>query len=194
MNNRRTGKIARLSKEWRDVVNLMLQDGATYQQIIDKLGDHGKDLTDQNLTNWKEGGYQDWCNEQDRINTIRARASASLDMIRALKKEGDVHITEANELMLASQINEVLSEFDPTLLKALMAEKPEKFLQLAFAVTAQSGERTKREKLELELQKYKDKVAAASKELQKLRDPKSDVNPEERSAILDKVDEILGLK
>jgi len=194
LNNRRTGKIARLSKEWRDVVNLMLQDGATYQQIIDKLGDHGKDLTDQNLTNWKEGGYQDWCNEQDRINTIRARASASLDMIRALKKEGDVHITEANELMLASQINEVLSEFDPTLLKALMAEKPEKFLQLAFAVTAQSGERTKREKLELELQKYKDKVAAASKELQKLRDPKSDVNPEERSAILDKVDEILGLK
>jgi hypothetical protein len=51
-----------------------------------------------------------------------------------------------------------------------------------------------RTKLELELQKYKDACQAASDHVKKLRDKGSDLNESERTAILDKVDEILGIK
>jgi hypothetical protein len=105
MNNRRTGKIARLPKELRDVVNLMLRDGATYQQVIEKLKDHGHELNAENISNWFEGGFCDWEREQKRIEEMRARSQMALEMVRELKKESGnegagVHITEANELIL----------------------------------------------------------------------------------------------
>lgn len=172
----------------------MIQDGATYQQIIAALGASGEGLNDQNLTAWKEGGHQDWLKDMDRIEGIRARSNASLEMVRELKKDGEVHITEANDLILASQINEVLSDFDTDTLKGLMQEKPATFLRLAMAVTSQTGERTKREKLELEVKKYQAKIAEAQAQIKKLRDPQESLSETERKAIVDKVDEILGVK
>jgi hypothetical protein len=86
MNNRRTGKIARLPKELRDVVNLMLRDGATYQQVIEKLKDHGHELNAENISNWFEGGFCDWEREQKRIEEMRARSQMALEMVKELKK------------------------------------------------------------------------------------------------------------
>ena len=51
-----------------------------------------------------------------------------------------------------------------------------------------------RERLELDRQKRQDDLAAAEKEVQKLRDPKLPLSDEDRQAIIDKADEILGLK
>jgi hypothetical protein len=51
-----------------------------------------------------------------------------------------------------------------------------------------------REKLELDRQKHRDAVAAAQKESQRLRDPKPPMSEEDRRAIVDKLDEIFGLK
>lgn len=51
-----------------------------------------------------------------------------------------------------------------------------------------------RKKLEFELQKYKDTCQAASDQVRKLREKGSGLNETERTAILDKVDEILGIK
>jgi len=51
-----------------------------------------------------------------------------------------------------------------------------------------------REKLEFERQKHRDSVAAAQKEIQKLRDPKLPMSDEDRRAIISKIDEIMGLK
>ena len=51
-----------------------------------------------------------------------------------------------------------------------------------------------RERLDLNHQKYRDATAAAQKEIQKLRDPKLQLSDEDRQAIVDKADEILGLK
>jgi hypothetical protein len=50
------------------------------------------------------------------------------------------------------------------------------------------------ERLELELQKYQDTVAKVREQIQKFRDPKQSLNDEDRKAIVEKVDEILGLK
>jgi hypothetical protein len=51
-----------------------------------------------------------------------------------------------------------------------------------------------RDRLEFEQQKHRDALAAAEKEVQKLRDPKLPLSDEDRQAIVDKADEILGLK
>jgi len=51
-----------------------------------------------------------------------------------------------------------------------------------------------RERLELDRQKRQDALDAAEKEVQKLRDPKLPLSDEDRQAIIDKADEILGLK
>ena len=51
-----------------------------------------------------------------------------------------------------------------------------------------------REKLELDRQKHRDAVAAAQQEIQKLRDVKAPMSDEDRLAIIDKIDEIMGIK
>lgn len=56
----RNGKVARLPKSVRDQLNTMMQDGVPYLTIIDRLGTYGVGLTENNLSNWKSGGYLDW--------------------------------------------------------------------------------------------------------------------------------------
>ena len=50
------------------------------------------------------------------------------------------------------------------------------------------------DKFELQRQKHRDALAAAQTKTQKLRDPKLPLSDEDRKAIVDKVDEIFGLK
>jgi hypothetical protein len=87
---------------------------------------------------------------------------------------------------------------------AALPEGPERFKLLRLAagdvVALQRGGHSAdrlqldREKLEFERQKHRDSVAAAQKEIQKLRDPKLPMSDEDRRAIISKIDEIMGLK
>lgn len=165
------GKIARLTHEHRTRVNQMLRDGCTAREIAEWVrqataGD--TELTDPNVTAWRQGGYQDWLKNQQRIESMRARADMARDLVLELKKSGPegTHVTEANELLIASQINEVLADFNPEHLKALLIESPDKFFNLVTSAGTLSNERTKRRKLELEFRKYKDAVEARKKEIQ----------------------------
>jgi plasmid stabilization system protein ParE len=87
---------------------------------------------------------------------------------------------------------------------AALSEGPERFKLLRMAVgdvvVLQRGSHSAawlqlgRERLELEQQKHRDALAAAQKEIQELRDPKLPLSDADRQAIVDKADEILGLK
>jgi hypothetical protein len=87
---------------------------------------------------------------------------------------------------------------------AALPEGPERFKLLRLAagdvVALQRGGHSAarlqldREKLELERQKYQDALAKARAELQKLREPKKEWSEADCRALVDKVDEILGLK
>lgn len=176
----------------------MIRDGKTARQIIDHCAAAGHPgLSDQNLTNWRQGGYQDWLNNQRRIEEMQARADLAVDLARQLQ-DANLDFADANELLVASQINDVLSDFNPEHLKALLTESPKQFFNLVQSVTAQSNEKTKREKLELDFRKYKDQVErthrAAAAELNKLRDPNRELTRDENALIVDKIDRILGLK
>ena len=196
MSNRRTGKIARLPKEIRDVVNLMLQDGAAARVVIEKLegiranGGKGVDgelieiPNEQNVTNWIQGGYQDWQLERQRLDDLRFKREMALEIVR--QNEGS-KIQEAALQLASSQLYEVISEFDLTSLKEMLAEQPAEFSNLVNSLAKLS-------KSALDYEKYRDAVVKAKVELQKLRDPKSELSEADRKAVVDKVDEILGLK
>src|SRR5437764_595037 len=63
--HKRNGMIAKLPKNSRDKVNLWLDDGHTYPEIIELLGDQGKELNPDHVSQWFKGGYQDYLRQQD---------------------------------------------------------------------------------------------------------------------------------
>ena len=75
----RTGKIARLPREIREQLNRRLQDGEMGNRLVEWLNSMpetkkvlaadfgGRDISVQNLTEWKQGGYQDWLARQELL-------------------------------------------------------------------------------------------------------------------------------
>jgi hypothetical protein len=65
---KRTGKVACLPKDLRDLVNHMLDDNAQYQSIINELDKHRQrwpdgvdNFNENNISNWHTGGYLRSC-------------------------------------------------------------------------------------------------------------------------------------
>lgn len=70
----RKGKIARLPYEIREQINEMLRDGVPASRLNTFLMQNGFEaVNDQNWTNWRQGGYQDWLKEQAYIDTVREK-------------------------------------------------------------------------------------------------------------------------
>ncbi|HEV2392374.1 MAG TPA: hypothetical protein VG146_08425 [Verrucomicrobiae bacterium] len=62
----RNGKIARLPKLERDMVNKLLHNHIPYAKIVWALSDRGITVTERNISNWRtRGGYNEWCVQQD---------------------------------------------------------------------------------------------------------------------------------
>ena len=86
----RTGKIARLPKAIREQLNGRLQDGELGTDLVlwlnelpecqkllaEKFG--GRPISEQNLSEWKQGGYEEW-----------ARQEASRQRVQALMERAD---------------------------------------------------------------------------------------------------------
>jgi hypothetical protein len=156
----RTGKIARLPKELRDVVNLMLRDGAAARVVIQKLEEakaHGAKSADGqpieipnevNVTAWVQGGYQDWLAQQERLSDMQAKRDFALEIVK--QNEGS-KLHEATLHLAASQLYDALEDFDVKHLKELLADKPENFAQVVNSLAKLS-------KGALDVQKYKDLV------------------------------------
>src|SRR5262249_11064800 len=63
---RRNGKIARLPKLERDMVNKLLHNHVPYSKIVWALDERGITVTERNISNWRtRGGYKEWCAEQE---------------------------------------------------------------------------------------------------------------------------------
>jgi hypothetical protein len=101
---RGNGKVARLPKPLRDQINQWVLDGASYPDIIQRLGDHGKGLNPGHLCEWKKRGFQDWLLEQAWLAETRARQEPAADLSadfdatqlnHAALQLGTLHIFEA---------------------------------------------------------------------------------------------------
>lgn len=190
MSQARKGKIARAPVDVRKSVNEMLRNNVPYARIIKFL--ESKDIfgvDDQNITNWRgkpaeSSGYNDWLKQEERLEDMSAKREFAMEIV---KQNQGSQLHEATLHLAASQLYDAITDFDVTRLKDLLDESPENYAAIVNSLAKLS-------KGALDLRKYQDAVRDAQKEIQKLRDPKSDLTDEDRKAIVNKVDEILGLK
>lgn len=81
-HSRRNGKVARLPAALCNQINLMLDDGVPYKQIIASLCPAGAHLNEDNLSNWRLGGYQDYLKAQLLTDHARTQTEAAADLLR----------------------------------------------------------------------------------------------------------------
>jgi hypothetical protein len=79
----RTGKIARLPHFIRQQLNQRLEDGESSQKLVAWLNEmplvqerleeyyEGRPITEQNLSDWKQGGFRDWQRHQETRGLAR---------------------------------------------------------------------------------------------------------------------------
>src|ERR1051326_450204 len=106
-NHRNKGKIARFPKEIRDQLNEMIEDGLPYQDIIQQLGDWGKDLNQRNISTWKNGPHQEWLQEQKRVASCRSSQELAIDLVR--ERDG-IDSFQAPTKVAAAMICETLTD------------------------------------------------------------------------------------
>lgn len=88
----RNGKIARLPKPIRDRLNQQIQDGVPGKDLARWLGSlqevqdvllqqfNARQITEQNISEWKQGGYQDWLKHQERRDWVRRISDEAEDV------------------------------------------------------------------------------------------------------------------
>jgi hypothetical protein len=129
MNKRRIGKVARLPEIHRELVNQCLKEGVAYNLIAAKLKTLGHpDITEQNIQNWKQGGYQEWLHAQEHREFVTKQSLALVEC----GKNSDA-VANGITILGIAQLWNVLSEFDPALLKQRLAERPECYFDLVLA-------------------------------------------------------------
>jgi hypothetical protein len=91
----RTGKIARLPREVREQLNRRLADGQPGAQLVvwlnalpevrAMLGREfaGRAISEQNLSEWKQGGYHDWLARQEVLAQVRELAADAEELAGA---------------------------------------------------------------------------------------------------------------
>lgn len=135
-----TGKIGRLPDALREEINGMIRDNCSAEQIITRLEVAGvKGVTAANVSAWKKYGYSKWEARQERLRDMEARRDFAMDLVREAKASGDEGMTLASDAASAMAIDHimgVLEQFDASQFSAMLAEKPERFVDLVMALTA----------------------------------------------------------
>jgi hypothetical protein len=145
-NLRRNGKIARLPKETRDMLNHMLDDGLPYRVIIDELGEAGQGLNSQNITNWVHGGYQDYLKHQDVIDRAKAQVELAIDLLHDIGDTDIVQVRRACNYVAALQLFETMREHGDETLKKMLQARPAKYLNVIHTLCHLSNSDLKVEK------------------------------------------------
>ena len=113
----RNGKIARLPLGIRNQLNERLQNGEEGKELVgwlnglvvveeileEKFG--GRPISEQNLSEWKQRGYQDWCRREEK----RALLRDFLDEAAELEEEvGEIPLTDRMTGTLALALGQLL--------------------------------------------------------------------------------------
>ena len=152
------GKIAHLPHELRHQLNTLLRDGLNSVQIIGRLGDPVKHLRPRNFSSWRKHGYKRWLQEQARIDRTRALSEMA---IRIAKENEGAVIHQANLHAAASQIFEVLDEFDPKSLQEKLDADPQSYPRMVNALARVS-------ETALRYERYRAEVAEKKEKMQKI--------------------------
>jgi hypothetical protein len=115
----RNGKIASFPYHIRKEVNERLRDGESGPIIIDWLHSEadviaviesrwkGQLVTDQNLSEWRNGGYQDWLNQQHGIERLAQLSERARETVGSAPVGG---FTDAARVMLSGTLLELITK------------------------------------------------------------------------------------
>jgi hypothetical protein len=118
--HRHKGKVGRLPKEIRDQLSQMIVDGVPYKEIKSRLGEHGRDLSINNISNWKtDGGLDEYIREQDRLYDCKLRYEL-LERVAA-QNTGTANY-QAGPKMAVALISEALIDLGPEVLRKSMQD------------------------------------------------------------------------
>ena len=116
----RNGKIARLARTIRDELNRRLQDGEPGVRLVAWLNGlpetqrvlatdfGGRPINEQNLCEWKAGGYRDWLARQETLSQARELAADARELTAAT----DGKLTDHLATVLAARYAAVLAGWD----------------------------------------------------------------------------------
>ena len=120
MNVTRNGKIARLPREIREQLNRRLQDGEQGKQLVAWLNElpearavmaaefGGKPLREQNISEWRKGGYPEWQARQETLCQARELAADAKELTAAT----DGKLTDHLATVLAARYVAALAGWD----------------------------------------------------------------------------------
>ena len=123
----RNGKIARLPRELRDQLNRRFDNGETGVRLAEWLNGlpevqkvlqadfGGRRISEQNLSEWKSGGYRDWLTRQEALSQARDLAADSNELAEATEGRLTDHLATVlaarYAVALAGWNGEVTEEF-----------------------------------------------------------------------------------
>jgi hypothetical protein len=153
----RRGKVARLPKAVRDQINVMLLDGVPFAEILQKLGERAKDVTEHNITSWVAGGYKDWLREQQRLEETRVKQEVAMDLACS---DGGSKIHEGILQLAATRLSEMVRNLDYTDFEGLLRDDPSKLIQFLNALARISEAEIKCERHRFEADQRKSQAEA----------------------------------
>lgn len=125
---KRRSNICKLPKEIRTQVNVMLDEEATYQTIIDWLESKGfTGFTPDCLYQWKEGGFQDWLNRQTQLENARGLREWATT---AAAENESASLPLAYVLYAGAQLKLLVDDIDALRTKESLGDHPESYAKL----------------------------------------------------------------
>src|SRR6266478_1660015 len=128
--SRRNGKVARLPLALREQINQMLDDGVPYKAIIQKLGEVGKHLNEDNIGNWRLGGYQDYLNTLQINDRARTQTEAAADVLRETGHLGPAKLQQVCQEIALLQYLRTLMDHGDQLAQDSLKKNPAKMITL----------------------------------------------------------------
>jgi len=181
---RRMGKIAGLPAPIRDQINHLIQDGVPYHVIIEKLQSPDtpplpRALTENNLSDWKDGGYQDWLDDQFWRDEMRSRHETFSGLLNGADP---IQLPEGGLQLATIGLCELLRDLSTS----GIGGDSDNYVRAANSLARLS-------RSILTLQQYREACAEARAKVRELKDPKRKLTEDERRALILQVDEILGI-
>jgi hypothetical protein len=106
------------------MINLMLDDSLPYKAIIDGLGEAGRGVTPQSLTEWLRTGYEDYLKKRETIQDAKTQAEFAADLLRELGGIDVSTIHRACMMLTALQIFNAIDEHGDEALRKMLQTKP----------------------------------------------------------------------
>jgi len=115
----RNGKIARLPRKVREQLNQRLDEGEQGKQLVAWLNGlpevqellavqfQGKAINEQNMTEWKQGGFQDWLRHQEALECVRTAAEQARELA---DEAGPTPLTDVLSASVALLLSKLISE------------------------------------------------------------------------------------